>query len=183
MHFYVDESGHTGTNLFDPQQPMLYYGCLHSRLNVDLVARARVMSLRRRLGVARLHANELGNAGLDAIAGDLVDMQRRFDLRFSVYRVAKPDHAVICFFDQVFDSGMNPAITWTGYWTPLRYLLLIKLAHLFDEDIARAAWAARIEINDAKAIAMLVAICERLLERVDELPDARSRELVGDTLK
>ena len=182
MHFYVDESGHTGTNLFDPQQPMLYYGCLHSRLNVDMVAQARVLSLRKRLGVARLHANELGNAGLDAIAEDLLDMQRRFDLRFSIYRVVKADHAVISFFDQVFDSGMNPAITWTGYWTPLRYLLLIKLAHLFDEEVAKAAWAARIEVKDDKAEAMLVGVCDRLLERVDLLPDARSRQLVGDTL-
>jgi len=30
MFFYVDESGHTGTNLFDPNQPVLYYGVLSS---------------------------------------------------------------------------------------------------------------------------------------------------------
>jgi len=182
MHYYVDESGHTGTNLFDAQQPILYYGCLSSRLNLDVVAQAKVVSLRKRLGVARLHANEIGNGGLAAIANDLLDMQRRFDLRFSIYRVAKADHAVISFFDQVFDSGMNPAITWTGYWTPLRYILLIKLACLFDEDLARAAWAARIEVNDDKANAMLIEVCDCLLERVNQLPDARSRELMTDTL-
>jgi hypothetical protein len=182
MHFYVDESGHTGTNVFDPEQPMLYYGCLSSRLSVDLVAKAKVVGLRKRLGVTRLHASELGNAGLAKIAGDLLDMQRRFDLRFAIYRVAKPDHAVICFFDQVFDSGMNPAITWTGYWTPLRYILLLKLAYLFDEELARLAWQARIEVKDDKAQTMLVEVCDRLLERVNQLPDARSRELVGDTL-
>lgn len=182
MHFYVDESGHTGTNLFDAQQPMLYYGSLASRVNLDIVAQARVLSLRKRLGCARLHANELGNGGLAAIADDLLDIQRRFDLRFSIYRVAKADHAVISFFDQVFDAGMNPAITWTGYWTPLRYLLLTKLAYLFDDDLAKAAWAARIEVKDEKAQAMLTQVCDRLLERVDYLPDARSRELLTDTL-
>jgi len=26
MYFYIDESGHTGTNLFDPNQPALCYG-------------------------------------------------------------------------------------------------------------------------------------------------------------
>lgn len=182
MHFYVDESGHTGTNLFDPEQPMLYYGCLSSRVSLDLVAHAKVVGLRKRLRVPRLHANELGNAGLAQIASDLLDMQRRLDFRFSIYRVAKPDHAVICFFDQVFDSGMNPAITWTGYWTPLRYVLLLKLAHLFDDDLAKIAWQARIEVKDNKAHAMLIEVCDRLLERVDQLPDARSRELVGDTL-
>ena len=72
-------------------------------------------------------------------------LQRKFQFRFDFYRLNKPDHAVLCFFDQVFDVGMNPAITWTGYWTPLRFLLLLKLSSLFDEDLARAAWAARIE--------------------------------------
>jgi hypothetical protein len=55
MYLYVDEGGHTGTNLFDPEQPMLYYGVLSSTRNV--------------------------------------------------YRVSKPNHAIICFFDQVFDQG------------------------------------------------------------------------------
>lgn len=182
MHYYVDESGHTGTNLFDAQQPILYYGCLSSHLNLDVVAHAQVMSLRKRLSVGRLHANELGNGGLAAIAADLLEMQRRFALCFSIYRVAKADHAVISFFDQVFDAGMNPAMTWTGYWTPLRYILLLQMAYLFDEKLAQAAWAARIEVNDDKSNAMLIKVCNLLLERVHLLPDARSRELIADTL-
>lgn len=32
MHFYVDETGHTGPNLFDPTQPVLSYGVLSSRM-------------------------------------------------------------------------------------------------------------------------------------------------------
>jgi hypothetical protein len=42
MHFYVDESGHTGPNLFDAEQPLLYYGVLSSRVNVDVVAKSLV---------------------------------------------------------------------------------------------------------------------------------------------
>ncbi len=38
MYFYVDESGHTGTNLFDDDQPILYYGVLSSELDVDDLA-------------------------------------------------------------------------------------------------------------------------------------------------
>ena len=125
---------------------MLYYGSLSSRVNLDLIAKTRLEGLRRKLGVSRLHANELGNAGIAAIGADLHDIQCRFNLRFDVFRVAKPDHAVICFFDQVFDQAMNPAMTWTGYWTPLRYMLLIKVAMLFDEDLTKQAWAARIEM-------------------------------------
>jgi hypothetical protein len=182
MHFYIDESGHTGPNLFDPNQRMLYYGVLSSPVNVDVLAEERLKNLRARARVARLHANELGNGGLVPIAADLARIQERLNLRFDLYRVAKPDHAVISFFDQVFDQGLNPAITWTGYWTPLRYVLLLRLAMLFDEGLARMAWDARIEADDKKCHAVVAEVCHELVGRVHKLPDARSRELIGDTL-
>lgn len=182
MYFYVDESGHTGPNLFDPEQPMLYYGVLSSPLNIDFLAEEHLRQLRRQVGMPRLHASELGNGGLIPLIEGLVALQRRLDFRFDLYRVAKPDHAIICFFDQVFDQGMNPAITWSGYWTPLRYVLLLKLASLFDEELAKRAWEARIEIDDAKAERELVSVCVDLRGRVGELPDARSRQLISDAL-
>ena len=147
MYFYVDESGHTGTNLFDESQPVLYYGVLSSKVNIDVLSESTLSSLRKRLGVNRLHANELGNTGIAKISKEIYNLQKRYDLRFDIYRVAKADHALISFFDQVFDQGLNPAITWTGYWTPMRYVLLLKLASLFDEETLKLAWAARIELS------------------------------------
>lgn len=182
MYFYVDESGHTGSNLFDPDQPMLYYGIISSQVNIDLLAEEKLKRLRRHAQVQSLHANELGNVGLTPLVEKLVSLQRRLDFRFDLYRVAKTDHAIICFFDQVFDHGNNPAITWSGYWTPIRYVLLLKLAALFDEDLAKRAWDARIEIDDAKAEASLVAVCKDLRSRVEEIPDIRSRQLISDVL-
>ncbi len=35
MHFYVDETGQTGRNLFDKIQPVLSYGVLSSDVNLD----------------------------------------------------------------------------------------------------------------------------------------------------
>lgn len=40
MHFYVDETGQTGRNLFDKTQPVLSYGVLSSDANLDKVAEA-----------------------------------------------------------------------------------------------------------------------------------------------
>ena len=37
MHFYVDETGHTGPNLFDRTQPVLSYGVLSSPDDLDKV--------------------------------------------------------------------------------------------------------------------------------------------------
>jgi hypothetical protein len=183
MFFFVDESGHTGANLFDENQPVLYYGVLSAKTNIDVLAEPIVRTARRRRGVERLHASELGLGGLVQISECLVAIQKKYQPRFDIYRVAKADHAIICFFDQVFDQGMNPAMTWTGYWTPLRYMLLVKLASLFDEDLAKRAWKARIDTNDATAESELVYVCQALLPRLSALPDARSRQLIGDSLR
>jgi len=182
IHFYVDESGHTGTNLFDPDQPRLYYGVMHSRENLDAVAENRVKALRSQFGVDRLHAAELGPKKLEAIVPDLLKLHEEWDLTFDLYRVEKRDHAAICFFDQVFDSVLNPAVPWTGYWTPLRYILLMKVSSLFDHDTLKDAWAARIDKNDKRAKSKFLEVCSTLRKRVAFLPDARSRELVGDAL-
>jgi len=183
MYFYIDESGHTGPNLFDPDQPMLYYGVLSSDVNVDVLAEPHLQRLRQKAKVRRLHANVLGNGGLVPLVDEIAKLQRLLKLRFDIYRLAKPDHAIISFYDQVFDHGNNPATTWTSYWTPLRYLLLLKLASLFDDDIAQRAWEARIEIDDAKAAVKLVCVCSELITRLGELPDERSRLLIGDALE
>ena len=182
MFFYVDESGHTGSELFDADQPVLYYGVLSNDLNLDVLAEERLVPLRKRLGIDRLHAARLGVGRLATIADELVSIQKKFDLRFDLYRVNKPDHAIICFYDQVFDQAMNPAVTWTSYWTPLRYILLLKLASLFEEDDARLAWSARNDTDRTRANEKLIAVCQNLAQRVGQLPDARSRQLIGDAL-
>ena len=49
MFFYVEESEHTGSELFDTNQPVLYYGVLSSDLNLDVLAEERLGPLRKRL--------------------------------------------------------------------------------------------------------------------------------------
>ena len=183
MYCYVDESGNTGLELFDSAQPTLYYGLLLTTKNLDIVAEPLLAELRTYLGVARIHASQLGVGRLTFIAEKIARFSKRNDLRFSLLRVQKPDHAIISFFDQVFDSGMNKAVSWMQYSTPMRYLLLVKVAHLFDEPLARRAWAARRERNPSKCAGMLKDLCNDILPRVERLPDARSRELISGALR
>jgi hypothetical protein len=183
MYCFIDESGNAGLELFDPNQPTLYYGLLTAQANLDLVAEPLLKELRCSLGVKRIHANELGVARLSTIADKLARFSKKNDLRFSLLKVTKRDHAIICFFDQVFDSGMNEAVPWHHYFTPLRYILLFKVAYLFDEVLAKHAWKARRERNTARAAQMLTKLCHDLLARVDRLPDARSRELISGALR
>lgn len=182
MYFYVDESGNTGLNLFDSTQPDLFYGMLSSRVNLDVLVEPHLRVLRQRLGVERLHAKDLGIGPISSIAPALLELVEKYDIRFSLYKLVKIDYAVIQFFDQVFDQGLNPAVGWTTYWTPMRYVMLLKLASLFDEDLAKLAWAARTERQSSKSEDQLREVCTVLLGRVGTLPDQRSRELITDTL-
>lgn len=72
MYFYIDESGQTGGNLFDPAQPVFYYGMLSSKFDIDSFAVDRLKRIRNSLKVPRLHAAELGVAKLDAIADRII---------------------------------------------------------------------------------------------------------------
>lgn len=182
MYFFVDESGQTGNNLFDEAQPYLYYGVLSCDLNVDVLSIKQITSMRRRLGVDRLHASELGNEKLASLIPDLIALHRKFNFNFDFYKINKADYAVISFFDQVFDQGMNPAVPWTGYWTPLRYILLIKLASLFDESLRKKAWEARICRENKLAESRLISICVELKQKIQHIPDERSRQIIFEAL-
>jgi hypothetical protein len=181
-YFFTDESGHTGPNLFDKNQPFLYYGTVSTNLNIDLLGSKYIPSIRKKLGVERLHAAELGNGRLVEILPDLQKLDKKFKFVFDLYRVNKIDHALISFFDQIFDQGMNPAVPWSSYWTPLRYVLVFKLSLLFDENSLKEAWKIRIERNNKKAEERLSQLCDTLLAKAALIPDERSREIIFNAL-
>lgn len=182
MNFYVDETGHTGPNLFDRTQPVLSYGVLSSPDDLDKVAETELAVLRKKLGVQRLHAAELGMHRLNEVVDTLLILQKEYRIRFDVWQVVKRDHAIISFFDQVFDQGLNPAVPWSAYWTPLRYPLLLNLANLFDDELAEKAWRARLEAHDERSSSLFSEVCKVLLQRVHTLGDARAVELITDAL-
>ncbi|HDY4940609.1 TPA: DUF3800 domain-containing protein [Yersinia enterocolitica] len=182
MYFYVDETGHTGPNLFDQTQPVLSYGVLSSPEDLDKVAEIELAALRKKLRVQRLHAVELGIHRISDVVDALLVLQKKHKIRFDIWQVVKSDHAIISFFDQVFDQGINPMVPWSAYWTPLRYPLLLNLASLFDDELAAKAWRSRLEAHDERSGALFRDVCKSLLSRVIHLRDARSLELITDAL-
>lgn len=183
MFFYIDESGHTGNNLFDIKQPYLYYGVLGSPLNLDILAETEVCKMRNILDVEdRLHAAELGEEKLVKVIPILYKLSKDKKISFDFYRLNKSDYPVLCFFDQVFDQGINPAMTWTGYWTPLRYVLLAELDKLFTKNLKIIAWSARLESKDTKCDEMVRDVCNQLLDKLQKIEDERIKVLLHDTL-
>lgn len=184
MHYFIDESGQTGPNLFDENQPTLIYGVLGSNTNIDNIELPEFDLAKRKLGgVERIHANEIGFSGIIAILDELKSIRNKLDITFDFFYVHKPDFSLVSFFDQVFDQGLNPAVPWSSYWTPIRYVLLSKVAALFDYEMMKLSWEARIELNFEKSIEKLHIVFEKILSRIDYLPDERSRNIISDAIK
>lgn len=188
MYFYIDESGNTGLNLFDKSQPHLYYGVLSSPLNIDNVGLKEIKNIRNKFSVSRLHAHELGVGKLSEIHKELISFIKGYDLKFDLYRLNKSDYIIISFFDQIFDQGINPAVPYSAYWTPLRYPLLFHVANLFhvdnlfDVDLLHKAWSARIEKDQNKSNDLLLDVCNVLLSRVEYLHDKRAKEIISHAI-
>ena len=183
MHAYIDESGNTGFNLFDPAQPFFQNVAMSSYVDFDEVFQNRVQKMAERLGVAYLHGNELGVDGVEQIAGNIAELLEFSQVRFYFAAVNKRDIAAIKFYDAIFDPGENPAAPTLGYGIRgLKFILLFKFLYLLDEGDIRLFWDSMTSNPSPEAEDNVTLAIENALQRIDSLPDARSRQLIGDTL-
>lgn len=185
MFLHIDESGNTGNNLFDQNQPVLSYGVLSSRWNVDAHAKKQHQAILETLGTDSIHANQLGPVGLEQIAEHLVELHQQYRFGFDYYFVDKPSFTVVTFFNAVFDAGINPAMKWDWYWTPLRFPVLGALSVILDEELRRESWRLclipreRLEPEYPKISALLSNVLDSLKE--SGVP-TRFAEVLGDAL-
>src|SRR5689334_4780999 len=93
LHCYTDESGNTGNNLFDAQQPYFWTATLVGRHTLSSAARVAVDGLRAQLGVQELHAADIGMAGVNEVANGLRTFLVEEDCRFIFTRINKRFHA------------------------------------------------------------------------------------------
>lgn len=183
MHAYIDESGNTGFNLFDPAQPFFQNVAMSSLVDFDEVFQNRVQKLADRIGVAHLHGNELGVDGVEQVAADIAELIEFSQVKFYFAAVNKRDVAAIKSYDAIFDPGENPAAPIFSYGIrSLKFVLLFKFLHLLDEEDIRLFWDAMTSNPSPAAEEKATLAIENALQRIDSLPDARSRQLVGDTL-
>jgi hypothetical protein len=139
-----------------------------------------------RAGAQGLHANELGASGLAKIADLITELHERFEFCFDYYYIHKPSFAVVTFFNAVFDAGINPAMKWDWYWTPLRFPLVSVLNNVLAEDLLRESWRLCLVPQgkldrERESIRTLLAT---VLERVEQnnVPE-RLREILVDALR
>lgn len=183
MFFHIDEAGNTGNNLFDLNQPRLSYGVLSSVRNVDALCVGTYRQIQKETGDSQIHANELGLKGIAKIAPLLIDVQRKMQFDFDYYFIEKMDYALVLFFDAVFDAGLNEAVKWDVYWTPMRYMIIHKLAALFDEPLLRESWRLCTERRIERQENSIIQLLSEIRRRAEQSRlDARSIEIIVDAL-
>lgn len=184
MFAYVDESGNTGAKLLDENQPLFITAALLTRSDFDKRFGDQVRAIAKASGVDELHAAEMGIGSIEAIAEDLLEVLRRAGPAFALARVEKRYVIATKVFDTLFDSFENKAVPWHAYNEPsLRMLLVFKVAYILDEPVAERFLKALMEPNDKRAWAKMADFCRDLIPRVPLIPDARSREIVGEALQ
>jgi hypothetical protein len=183
MFFHIDESGNTGNNLFDPSQPRLSYGVISSVTNADALCTNTHRRIQEIIGSEQIHANELGMEGLRTIAPQLVEIQNRMKFDFDYYFIDKTTFALVTFFDAVFDAGLNDAVKWDTYWTPMRFLVIHKLSGLFDESLLRESWRLCTEKNIGRCESDIISLLSEVKRRAKSSTlDARAKEVIVDAL-
>jgi hypothetical protein len=184
IYAYVDETGNTGHNLFDENQPDFFTAALVTKGDFDIAFATSAQTLAQRLGAGSLHGKELGIHRLEAVAADLLRLLHCSKAHFFVSRVEKRYLLATKLFDSLFDSGENAAIAWHHYnLRPLRLMFTFKLASIVDEGTAKLFWQCILEPKEKIAYEMLPAVCEALQRNIGQLPDERSREVLGDGLE
>jgi len=139
----------------------------------------------REVGVNALHANELGVAKIEAIADDLLKIVKRADARFFISRVEKKYLATTKVFDTYFDAGENLAVPWQVYWIrTLKLTMMFKLSqYVITSEIVEIVWDCLTASSEHRSKELFLAGAEAMLVNVPNLPDARSRTIVGDAMR
>ena len=183
MYAYIDETGNTGPNIFDPEQPIFMTAALITKTNFDLVHKNDIARIAKKIGETELHANIVGIERIEDIASDLLALFKRCDARFFVSRIEKRYLAATKFVDTLFDSYENKAVPWHVYnMRPMRLMLVFKVASILTEDTAQKFWSSILEKRERKAYEMFLESLQELKGNIHELPDQRSRQLITDAI-
>lgn len=162
---YTDESGNTGLNLFDSDQPEFWTGTVLTNRDLDQVASSLVERWAAELGVDELHASDIGLSGIESFAKELTRVIKRFNLSFIFTRIEKRFHATIKYVDTVLDSGNNEAVNPLHYAAkPLRRLLAFCLVETIGPKEQMDFWAAYRTLDTN----LFVDVTERILGHVHE---------------
>jgi len=177
---YTDESGNTGLNIFDEQQPFFWTGTIFSKHNLDTSCHKNIKDYCSKLNVEELHGNEIGLNNISKISTSLTELFNKYGCRFIFTRVEKEHVASTKFFDQIFDPGLNRAMPSHIYWfRPLRLVLAAQVIKNLDLQMKKDFWKAWQIGDDAKLTNVLYELRRRVWWNVS---DKRVKQIILEVI-
>ena len=179
MYAYTDESGQTGLDLFNQEQPVFWTLTLLSPAELDDLLRSRHAEWLEELGVARLHGSQLGLRGIEQFASRAREFLELTESVLILTFIHKPYHGAVKFVDTVLDSGLNKAVDLLHYgFRPLRLPLALGLIASTTVADVRTFWAAYGSGSEQQ----FRSVVQSVRARVQRWPDRRVRQLLEDAL-
>lgn len=183
MYAYVDETGNTGKDIFNIEQPLFITAALVTKTNFDVLYKQDIKVIAEIIGQNELHANELGIRRIEEIAEELLKLFKKCDARFFISRVEKKYLVVTKFVDTLFDPSENKAIPPHSYYMRhSRLLLTYKIAVILNEDFAKKFWSSLIETKKPKAYAIFLESLLELEQDILKLSDNGLKQLISDAI-
>lgn len=181
VYAYTDESGNTGLDIFNADQPVFHTLTIFAKRDLNAAAATPVAEWCNKLGVSELHAKDLRVPKLSVIAADVAAFLKAETPMYLFTSVVKRHQAAMKFADTVLDAGINKAVSPMWYNArPLRMRLALGLAEHLTPRMERAFWKAFRENDPAGFKDVVDRVESAVAMRVD---DPRGRELLGDALR
>jgi len=181
---YTDESGNSGSHLFDKDQPEFWTGTLVTPPDFEKIAAPVVTECLSIVGQKELHGNALGLSGIDKIGDKLGHLFGGTGAQFLFTKIDKLHFAGAKFADTLLDSGTNNAMSLVQYGPPATRLpLALQLIQLLRKDDLGRWWKA-FESNDAEGFSKMMEGPLKRLETVEKnnVYDPRTVQLLRDAL-
>jgi hypothetical protein len=184
---FTDETGNSGLNLFDRNQPFFWTGTLLTPIDWDSLPSAIHKACLERAGCGELHGNHLGLQGIEKIAGQLIKLFQRYKARFIFTRLEKRHFAALKFVDTLLDSGLNKAVSNFHYGLRFNRLYLAHIVvALLDSADREEFWNLVYPSGDATGFCRILRRVEgRVHSNVQDqrtLQDQRTRQLLLDAI-
>ncbi len=178
---FTDETGNSGLNLFDHNQPFFWTGTLLSPIDWDSLPPAIHEACLNRAGCEELHGNHLGLAGVERIAGRLITLLQRYKAHFLFTLIEKQHFVSMKFADVVLESGLNKAVSNFHYGLRFNRLYLAHIiGALLDSDDREEFWN---HVYPSGDVGGFCRILRRLEGRIhSNIADRRTRQLLLDAI-
>lgn len=184
MEVYIDESGNTGTQIFDTSQPFFYALAISHNTNFEKKSSKIMNEIRKRLRCKELHGNDLGLSKIEKVSGELIRIAKDTGLRFNIAFIEKKYIALVRLFDCLFDPVDNLASNWNIYYIEqYRIRFLLEFSLIVNVDILKKFWDDCIQgRNEKLALETFLNVCNELKKNIDKIDNEVNKQVVLNIL-